>query len=253
MIKVNRKKTITPLTLAATAIFTALVCAATMILSIYVPATHGFFNIGEGMIFLTAILFGPFAGGIAGGLGSALADLFLGFGYYAPATLFIKGCEGAIVGILKERSPKFRSKLHWRIFTILLGVIFGILLSWVGTTYYSGEVELTLGSSLFVFYMPAELWLALGIVTTLSVALLGLLANPEFGWIIFSVTTGGLVMVSGYFIYQMFLIFPLFNIEVIAIAEIPVNIGQMIIGAIVALPITKVVLRAFPYLTRRRE
>ena len=144
----NREKVITPVTLAATAVFTALVCVATMVFSIYVPATQGFFNIGESIIYLTAILFGPLAGGIAGGVGAAFADLFLGYGYYAPATLIIKGCEGAIVGILKDRSPKFSSKLHWRTFTILLGVIIGILLIWVGTVYYSGEVELTLGSDL---------------------------------------------------------------------------------------------------------
>jgi len=33
----------------------------------------------------------------------------------------------------------------------------------------------------------------------------------------------------------------LFNIQVVAIAEIPVNIGQMIVGAAVALPVTKVI------------
>lgn len=42
-----------------------------------------------------------------------------------------------------------------------------------------------------------------------------------------------------------------FKIEFAAIADIPVNIGQMLIGAIVALPITKVVWRALPYLKRK--
>lgn len=241
-------KLITPLSLAATAVFTAVVCVATMVFSVYVPATQGFFNIGESMVFLSAILFGPFVGGIAGGVGSALADLLLGFWYYAPATFIIKGFEGAIVGALKQKSPNFGSKLHWRIFTIILGFVIGLLLFWIGSAYYSGEIELTLGSNLFILYIPTLFWLFLGVVTAFSIMLLGLLANPEFGWTIFSVIVGGLVMVTGYFIYQRFFIYPLFNMEVVAIAEIPVNIGQMIIGAIVALPIVKVILRAFPYM-----
>jgi len=58
-------------------------------------------------------------------------------------------------------------------------------------------------------------------------------------------------MVLGYFLYQLFLIGPLFNIEVVAIVEIPVNIGQMIIGAAVALPIAKIIWRALPYLKQK--
>jgi uncharacterized membrane protein len=180
-----------------------------------------------------------------------LADLILGFPHYAPATLIIKACEGAVVGILKKRNPKFSSRHYWRFFTLILGVVIGFLLSWVGIAKYSGEVTLTLGSSVFALYIPSEFWLFLGIITAFAIIALGLLADPEFGWTIFSVVTGGLIMVLGYFLYQTFFLFPLFNIEVVAIFEIPVNIGQMIIGAIIALPIAKIVLRELPYLKER--
>jgi len=245
------RRTVAPFDLAATAVFTALVCVATIVFSIYVPATEGFFNIGESMVFLSALLFGPFVGAFAGGVGSMMADLLLGFPHYAPATLIIKACEGAVVGLIKKRNPRFSSRRYWSLFTLCLGVFIGFMLGWVGSAYYSGEVNLTLGPGTFVFQVPVELWLALGILTALSIALLGLLTDPEFGWTVFSVIVGGLVMVFGYFVYQVFFIFPLFNIEVVAIMEIPVNIGQMIIGAIVALPIAKLVWRAFPYLKKK--
>lgn len=245
------KKTLSPFNLAVTAVFTALVCVVTMIFSIYVPDTEGFFNIGESVVFLSALLFGSFVGSFAGGVGSMLADLLLGYSHYAPATLVIKACEGAVVGVLKKRNPKLSSRLHWKFFPVVLGVIAGFLLSWVGTARYSGEVQLTLGTSSFVLYVPVEFWLFLGVITTLSIATVGFLADPEFAWTVFSVITGGFVMVLGYFLYQRFLIGPLFNIEVVAIAEIPVNIGQMIIGTIVALPIAKIVLRALPYLKEK--
>jgi uncharacterized membrane protein len=237
--------------LAVAAVFTALVCAVTMIFSIYVPGTKGFFNIGESMVFLSALLFGSFVGAFAGGVGSMLADLLLGYPHYAPATLIIKACEGAVVGALKKRNPKFSSRLHWKFFTLVLGAVAGLLLGWVGTTYYSGEVELTLGMGSFMLYVPTGFWMFLAVIITVSIAALGFLADPEFGWTVFSVITGGFIMVLGYFLYQLFLIGPLFNIEVAAIVEIPVNIGQMIIGATVALPIAKIAWRALPYLKRK--
>lgn len=240
-----------PLNIGATAVFTALVCVATIVFSIYVPATQGFFNIGESMVFLAALLFGPFVGAFAGGVGSMIADLLLGFPHYAPATLIIKACEGAVVGILKKRNPQFISKNHWRFFTLILGAIIGSLMGWIGTIYYSGQVELTLGPNLLMFYIPPEFWLLLGIITASAVISLGLLTDPEFGWTIFSVITGGFIMVLGYFLYQTFFIYQLFNISVVAVVEIPVNIGQMIIGVIVALPIVRIVLRALPHLGER--
>ena len=245
------KKAMSPFNLTVTAVFTALVCVATMIFSIYIPATKGFFNIGESMVFLSALFFGPFIGAFAGGVGAALADLLLGFPHYAPATIIVKACEGAVVGALKKRNPKFSSRLDWKFFTALLGIIAGLLLGWVGTAYFSGEAELTLGTGSFILYVPAEFWLLLGGITAFSIVALGFLTGPEFGWTVFSVITGGFIMVLGYFLYQLFLIGPLFNIQVVAIVEIPVNIGQMIIGAAVALPIAKIIWRALPYLKQK--
>jgi len=245
------KKAMSPFNLAVTAVFTALVCVVTMTFSIYIPATKGIFNIGESMVFLSALLFGPFVGAFAGGVGAALADMLLGLPHYAPATIIVKACEGAVVGALKKRNPKLSSRLDWKFCTLGLGALAGLLLGWVGTAYFSGEAELTLGTGSFMLYVPAEFWLFLGGITAFSIAALGFLADPEFGWTVFSVITGGFIMVLGYFLYQLFLIGPLFNMEVVAIVEIPVNIGQMIVGATVALPIAKIIWRALPYLRQK--
>jgi len=249
--KMTKEKSMSSSKLAITGVFTALVCIVTVIFSIYVPATEGFFNVGESMVFLSALLFGPFVGAFAGGVGSMLADLLLNYPHYAPATLVIKACEGAVVGALKKRNPKFSSRLQWKFFTMTLGILAGFLLGWVGTARYSGEIQLTLGSALFTLYIPVEFWIFLGVITASAIGAIGFLADPEFGWMVFSVLIGGFIMVLGYFLYQLFLIYPLFQIEVVAIAEIPVNIGQMIIGAIAALPIVKIVWRTLPYLKEK--
>ncbi len=86
--------------LTAGALATALVAAATLAIRIPVPATQGYINLGETVIYLTALLLGPVHGLVAGGLGSALADLVGGYVQFAPFTLVIKGVEGALAGYL---------------------------------------------------------------------------------------------------------------------------------------------------------
>jgi uncharacterized membrane protein len=65
-----------------------------------IPATGGYFNVGETSVYISALLFGPVIGAFAGGVGAGLSDAYLGFGQFAPGTLTIKAAEGAIVGFL---------------------------------------------------------------------------------------------------------------------------------------------------------
>lgn len=243
----------TTIQLSITAIFTSLVFVATVIFSIYVPLTEGFFNIGESMVYITALLFGPLVGAFAGGVGSTFADLFLGYPHYAPATLVIKACEGAVVGVLSQKRLKFSSKLQWKVFTVTFGLIAGILLGTIGSLYYSGSVQMYIGfpppeSPTLNLFVPKEFWYTLGGLVVLLVGLMGFVFEPEFGWLIITTLIGGTLMVIGYFIYQLFLLGPLFGYYVVAIAEIPINIGQMTIGLIVALPIVRAIWRSLPSL-----
>ena len=82
----------------------ALVCIATMVIQIPIPMTEGYVNIGDSIIFVASILFGPIPGMIAGGLGSALADILTGYSHWALFTLLIKGFEGYVVGIIVRKN-----------------------------------------------------------------------------------------------------------------------------------------------------
>lgn len=235
-------------------IFTALVCIATISFTVYVPSTKGFFNIGETMVYTAALLFGPLVGAFAGGVGSMLADVFLGYYYYAPATLVIKALEGLIVGFLSQKGQAFvkvYAKREWRIFTIEMGVLVGMLVSLIGFLYYSGIVELYSGivsteNPASTFFIPVEFWFGIGILAVFLVTVLALVSDPEFGFAIISCIFGGLWMVFGYFLYeQLFL-------GVFALAEVPINIGQMTIGLIAATPIVKVIKRTLPQLLESR-
>ena len=74
--------------LVYTAAFAALCCIAMWLLVI--PLPYGYFNVGDVFVLLAGWCLGPLFGGLAAGLGSALADVFSGYALYAPATLVIK-------------------------------------------------------------------------------------------------------------------------------------------------------------------
>lgn len=103
--------------LAASAVMAALVCVATMLIQFPIPATQGFFNVGDAMVMVAALTFGPVVGAIAGGLGSSLADLIGGWYVWVPFTLIIKGIEGLlagwILGMGDENPGNLRVVLAW--------------------------------------------------------------------------------------------------------------------------------------------
>lgn len=168
--------------IALAAIFATLVFIVTsQIPPIPIPATSGYFNVGETTIYVAALLFGPFVGTLSGGIGAALSDIYLGFAPFAPGTLLIKGAEGTIVGYLN-----IKLKRH--------------------------------------------------IKNTTTCAII-------------AVTVGGLEMVAGYFLYEQFVIGLPFGV---ALSEVPINLGQMLIGLIIAIPIMHAVQRFFPQLKNQQ-
>ncbi len=78
-----------------TALMTALVCVATMIIKIPSPL-KGYLNLGDCIVLVTGWMLSPTYGFFAAGLGSALADVFSGYLIYAPATFIIKGLMALI-------------------------------------------------------------------------------------------------------------------------------------------------------------
>jgi uncharacterized membrane protein len=120
------------LNLSLIGVFSALICILTMVISIPIPATQGFINIGDAGVMICGMLFGPIIGGFSGGIGSSLADIFLGFTLYAPGTLIIKGLEGFVVGIIAN-PVKYYKKINYR---DILAVIAGGLLMVYGYFLY---------------------------------------------------------------------------------------------------------------------
>lgn len=82
-----------------TAMFAALISVATIIIRIPSPL-GGYINFGDTFIILAAWLLGSAWGFAAGGIGSALADLFAGYAVYVPGTFVIKGLIAVIACVI---------------------------------------------------------------------------------------------------------------------------------------------------------
>jgi uncharacterized membrane protein len=101
----------------------ALVTIGTMVIQIPTPATKGYINVGDSFIFLSSALFGSLMGFIAGGIGSALADLLSGYAYWAPWTFIIKGIEGLIVGLMYK---KYTNE-YLKVVSLIIGALWMVL------------------------------------------------------------------------------------------------------------------------------
>jgi uncharacterized membrane protein len=121
--------------LALVALFMALVAVATMIVRIPIPQTNGYMNLGDSMVLLCGIFFGPSLGFMSGGIGSALADIFGGYYQWAPWTLFIKGIEAMLMGLC----VKYLKINTTRITLSIIGC-FIVCTAWMVLGYYASEV-----------------------------------------------------------------------------------------------------------------
>lgn len=169
----SKRKQLALLQATRAGIMAALVAVATLFVQIPNPATKGYINFGDIMIFVSALTFGPLVGGLAGSIGSSIADIVSGYGYFAPFTFVIKGVEGAIAGLISNRVSVRRDGL---------AVIFA-------------------GSEMIIGYFLAEFF------------------PLQLGWA--------------------------------ALTEVPGNISQILVGAIVGIPITLIIRKRLPEVWRK--
>ncbi|MGD9146339.1 MAG: ECF transporter S component [Anaerolineae bacterium] len=162
------RKVFDPRTLAVTAVMTAIVFVLTRLVQLGPTPVGGYIHLGDVGVFFSAFAFGPWVGGVAGGLGTALADWTSPFAQWGIASLLIHGTQGWVAG-------------------------------WISTRWQDTK-----------------------------------------GLVLASVI-GGAIVVVGYLIAGTF--FLGFGV---ALSEVPLNIIQVTVGAILAVPLFAAVRRAYP-------
>jgi len=123
---------------ALIALFIALVAVATMIIRVPIPQTNGYMNLGDSIVLLGGVFFGPVMGFMVGGLGSALADILGGYPQWALWTLIIKGVEASLAAILISILKLDRDNLKP---IVIFGFIicFFVATVWMVAGYYIAE------------------------------------------------------------------------------------------------------------------
>lgn len=102
------------------AAFATLAFAGTTVIRIPIPATGGYFNLGDTFVMTAALLYGPWVGALVGLIGPSAADA-IGFPQFIPATGIVKFCEGGLVGLLAGNPGR---NVHYRpVPALVTGVI----------------------------------------------------------------------------------------------------------------------------------
>ena len=109
------------------ALFIALTVIFTTFISIPIGSQGGYINLGDSIIIIASIILGPVGGMIVGAIGSMISDLILA-PQYAIFTLFIKGIEGLLIGILNKRLKVYVSSLIGLLFMIVGYYFVGVIM-----------------------------------------------------------------------------------------------------------------------------
>ena len=159
--------------LTFTAVFAALCCVGTLVVRI--PLPNGYLNTGDVFVLLAAWCLGPLYGGVAAGMGSALADIISGYAIYCPATFLIKGGDALLAftvclllkKLIKKESldfiPRFLSACVGELFMVLGYFLYECILygyggaiSTVSGNLLQGALCLCLATMIFSLLYPVR-------------------------------------------------------------------------------------------------
>lgn len=99
------KTRLSPARIGLLAVLIALTTVFTLSVRVPTPA-KGYVNLSDVAITFASLAFGPWVGAIAGGVGTAIADL-VGYPVYAPISLIVHGLQGLLIGLIgyRQRNP----------------------------------------------------------------------------------------------------------------------------------------------------
>lgn len=102
----------------------ALVTVGTMLIQIPVGLS-GYVHLGDSMVYLSGVLFGPVLGGLAAGLGSFFADMMSGYAVYALPTFIIKALDAAAIAIVYKMVSRGSESITRKMIAYVLAFIVG--------------------------------------------------------------------------------------------------------------------------------
>lgn len=126
------------------AAFATLAFVGTTVIRVPIPATGGYFNLGDTFVMVAALLYGPVVGVVVGAVGPALADA-IGFPQFILATAVVKGLEGFLVGFIGRRENGAATR------KMVLALIAGIAMMVGGYFVFEAVIYPAMGTAIPFF------------------------------------------------------------------------------------------------------
>jgi uncharacterized membrane protein len=240
----NTGKGINTKDIIMTGLMMALVTIATMIFVIPVPFTNGYIHLGDSMIFLAVFILGYRYGAIAAGVGSALADIFVGYANWAPWTLCIKGTMALLMGLAIEKSINNKKNLIiislitagvWAAFNFIVTSVISVNLGSNPEQLYTEDINNLTSLGEFVNKVQSQLMLFALLIPVFLIIISIYFRKRDIliikGYQIVAMTLSGLFMVFGYYIAGGIM----YGNFAISAFSIPWNMIQFIIGFFIAM------------------
>jgi len=101
----KRLSTSTAFRVASVAVLAAVTTVLTWLPKVPILGTKGYVHLGDVAVVFSALVFGPFTAMLSGGLGTAVADLLVGFPQWSWISLVTHGLQGLVVGLVGRIRP----------------------------------------------------------------------------------------------------------------------------------------------------
>jgi len=108
---------------ALIAVLTAVITVFTLLVRIPFAPTRGYITLADVGVYFAAFSLGPVVGGIAGGIGTGLADAISGYPQWMILSFFIHGLQGIVAGVV-GRKGTFKN--------MLMGTVAGLIVMVAG-------------------------------------------------------------------------------------------------------------------------
>ncbi|MGB3368766.1 MAG: ECF transporter S component [Acidaminobacteraceae bacterium] len=153
--------------IAMCGVMAALVAIGTSVIRVPINVTGGYVHLGDSLVYISGILFGPIFGGISAALGSFIADM-LGYPLYAVPTFIIKGLDAFVVGAIYMKTGAKTNNMTKKIISYIVA-------------FLAGGVVMVSGYYIFESYMYGFQTAILAVIPNVIQAVVGgLLGLPLF-------------------------------------------------------------------------
>ena len=232
-----------------TGLMTALVILAT---SLKIPIINGYIHLGDGFVFLSAIILGPFYGAFAAGVCSMAADILGGFAQWALPTLLIKSSMAMLLGLISRQKTKKQAYISagatvviWTAFfiTIKNALINAVKFSAEGLAQAMDDTaeNIVQKAAGIQWKLSAAILIFLMIVFLLLVWLIKKQSSAGFSpKMVLGMMSAGACMIIGYYLAEVLI----YGNPVSPAFSVPMNLFQFIVGIVITAAIS-------PALSRR--